>query len=79
MGEMERSPEFFGQKITFLFYYQAVHKASNLGMSRWHPRHAGRRQMLLQGLEQQHEIPDGEHVVFHEQPQVHDGLDCLRQ
>jgi hypothetical protein len=35
--------------------------------------------VLLQGLEQQHEIPDGETVVFHEQPQVRDGRDCLRQ
>ena len=41
MGEMERPPEVFGQKITFLFRHQAVHQASNLGMSRWHPRHAG--------------------------------------
>ena len=79
MTEMQRLSKAVRQNITFLFRHQAVHQTCDLGVARRHPGDTGRRQVLLQGLEQQHEIPHRKHVVFHEQPQVRDGRDRLRQ
>ena len=33
------------------------------------------RQVLLQPLQQRHEIPDGEDMIFHEPPHILDGRD----
>jgi hypothetical protein len=33
------------------------------------------RQVLLQPLQERHEIPDGEDMIFHESPQILDGSD----
>ena len=79
MGQMQRSSEAVGQHITFLFSYKGVDQARNLRVGRRYPGHTAWSKLLLQSLEQQHEIPHRKHVVFHEQPQVRDGRDRLRQ
>ena len=44
-------------------------------MDRREPRHFRACQVLLQPLEQRHEIPDSENMIFHESPQILDGSD----
>ena len=61
--------------IRFLADDDVVDQARSPGVVGWEPRHSCARQILLQPLQERHEIPDGEDMIFHESPQILDRID----
>ena len=61
--------------IRFLADDDVVDQARSPGVVSREPRHSCARQILLQPLQERHEIPDGEDMIFHESPQILDRSD----
>ena len=75
MGQVHGPAKGVGEQIALLLRHKAVDQTGHLRMGWRHPWHPARSQMLLQGLQQLHEIPHCENVVFHEQPQASNRVD----
>ena len=61
--------------IRLLPDHDVVDQTRRPGVVRREPRHVCARQVLLQPLQERHEIPDGEDMIFHESLQILDGSD----
>jgi hypothetical protein len=61
--------------IRLLADHDVVDQARSPCVVRREPRHFCARQVLLQPLQERHEIPNGEDMIFHESPQILDGSD----
>jgi hypothetical protein len=61
--------------IRLLADHDVVDLARSPGVVRREPWHICARQVSLQPLQERHEIPDGEDMIFHESPQILDGGD----
>ena len=61
--------------IRLLADHDVVDQAGGPRVFRREPRHFCARQVLLQPLQERHEIPDGEDMIFHESSQILDGSD----
>jgi len=59
--------------IRLLADHDVVDQARSPGVVRREPWHICARQVSLQPLQERHEIPDGEDMIFHESPQIGDG------
>ena len=77
MTEMQGTAEMIRQAIAFLLGHKAVDQAGKARVAWRGPGCTGWGEMLLQRLEQQHEIPHREDVMFNEQPQMSDGVNRL--
>ena len=56
--------------IRLLADHDVVDQARSPGVVRREPWHICARQVSLQPLQERHEIPDGEDMIFHESPQI---------
>ena len=61
--------------VALLGQHDLVDEAGGLGVGGGQPRHADAAQAALHRLQQRHEVPHGEDVVFHEQPQRRQAVD----
>ena len=59
--------------VAFLLQYDLVDEPTAEWFRRRRPRQRNARQARLQRLEQRHEVPDREHVMFHERTEMLDG------
>ena len=64
-----------GIDIRLLADHDVIDEAGGPCIVRREPRHSGARHVLLEPLQQRHEIPDGKDVIFHESPEIGDGSD----
>jgi hypothetical protein len=70
MAEMARATQFTGQTVALFLADQAMDIAHEHGMGGRHPGRALGGQMMLERLEEKHEIPDRKDVVLHEELQI---------
>ena len=61
--------------IGLLADHDIIDQARGPCIVRREPRHSDARHVLLQPLQQRHEIPDREHMIFHEAPEIGGGND----
>src|ERR1700748_2661353 len=64
-----------GTNVRLLTDHDVIDQAGGLCIIRWEPRYCYARHVLLESLQQRHEIPDGKDMILHEASEIGDRND----
>ncbi|CAK6692360.1 hypothetical protein MNNICLKF_01208 [Synechococcus sp. CBW1107] len=70
MAQMNRTTELCWKAVALLFRNKRIDQSGDTWMLRRQPRRAGGGDLMLQGLQKQHEVPDCKDMMLHEQSQL---------